>query len=83
MQAVWIHAGDSLHEHAQAQTWLDGNPFVWVASDFDSMRELRQYFRNDREVDKQDIYISSYWKRGVTKDGHKVLKQQDAQTLAS
>ncbi|MEZ9513002.1 siderophore-interacting protein [Vibrio breoganii] len=79
MQAVWIHAEDSLSEHAQAQTWLDGNPFVWVATDFDSMRELRQYFRNDKEIDKQDIYISSYWKQGVSEDGHKAIKKQDAE----
>ena len=47
------------------------------------MRELRQYFRNEKEVAKENIYISSYWKRGVTKDGHKAIKRADAETLAS
>ncbi|WP_299136328.1 siderophore-interacting protein [uncultured Vibrio sp.] len=63
--------------------WLDGQVSVWTACEFESMRELRQYFRNEKEVAKENIYISSYWKRGVTEDGHKVLKQQDAQALAN
>ena len=63
--------------------WLDGQVSIWTACEFESMRELRQYFRNEKEVAKENIYISSYWKRGVTEDGHKVLKQQDAQALAS
>jgi NADPH-dependent ferric siderophore reductase len=43
------------------------------------MRALRQYFRNEKEVERGNIYISSYWKKGVSEEGHKVIKQQDAQ----
>ncbi|NVJ56308.1 MAG: siderophore-interacting protein, partial [Vibrionaceae bacterium] len=38
----------------------------------------RQYLRNDKQVKRENIYISSYWKQGVSEDGHKVIKQQDA-----
>ncbi|GAD90869.1 putative siderophore-interacting protein [Vibrio halioticoli NBRC 102217] len=78
MQATWI-TDEPLNKTVQALPWLDGSPFVWVASDFDSMRELRQYFRNDKNIPKDDIYISSYWKEGIAEDGHKVLKKQDAE----
>ena len=74
---------ETLSQTVRNIEWLDGQVSVWTACEFESMRELRQYFRNEKEVAKENIYISSYWKRGVTEDGHKVLKQQDAQTLAS
>jgi NADPH-dependent ferric siderophore reductase len=44
------------------------------------MRALRQYFRNEKEVDRENIYISSYWKKGVSEDGHKVIKREDAES---
>ncbi|MFS1443115.1 MULTISPECIES: siderophore-interacting protein [unclassified Vibrio] len=74
---------ETLSQTVRSIEWLDGQVSVWTACEFESMRELRQYFRNEKEVAKENIYISSYWKRGVTEDGHKVLKQQDAQALAN
>ena len=59
--------------------WFEGQAAVWCACEFDAMRSLRQYLRNEKEVDRDFIYISSYWKNGVAEDGHKALKQQDAQ----
>lgn len=79
-KVTWLVDGDSLPETVEAQPWLDGSPFVWVASEFDSMRALRRYFRNEKEIDKDSIYISSYWKQGVSEDGHKAIKQEDAKT---
>ncbi|NVN81198.1 MULTISPECIES: siderophore-interacting protein [unclassified Vibrio] len=74
---------ETLSQTVRNIEWLDGQVSIWTACEFESMRELRQYFRNEKEVAKENIYISSYWKHGVTEDGHKVLKQQDAQALAS
>ncbi|MEZ8226312.1 siderophore-interacting protein [Vibrio splendidus] len=73
---------ETLSQTVRNTEWLEGQVSIWTACEFESMRELRQYFRNEKEVAKENIYISSYWKRGVTEDGHKVLKQQDAQALA-
>lgn len=79
VQVIWLTADESLPATVFAQPWLAGEPSVWVACEFDDMRAMRRYFRNDKQVSKERIYISSYWKQGVTEDGHKVLKQQDAQ----
>ncbi|OIQ26401.1 siderophore-interacting protein [uncultured Vibrio sp.] len=77
-QVVWLTGEESLESHVKALPWLSGQASVWTACEFDSMRALRQYFRNEKEVSKENIYISSYWKKGVSEDGHKVIKQQDA-----
>lgn len=63
-----------------SKPWIGDNASVWCACEFDTMRSLRQYFRNEKEVEKENIYISSYWKQGVSEDGHKQLKQDDAKT---
>ncbi|MCC4800362.1 NADPH-dependent ferric siderophore reductase [Enterovibrio norvegicus] len=80
----WVVAdkSESLAVRAKQKAWLDGDVFVWSASEFDTMRELRQYFRNEKDVDRDNIYISSYWKNGVTEEGHKVIKQKDAEGVA-
>lgn len=81
VKIIWVNKaqGESLTEVVKAQPWLPGQCAVWCACEFDSMRTLRQYFRNERAVEREFIYISSYWKNGVTEDGHKVIKRQDAE----
>lgn len=63
-----------------ALPWLEGRPSVWAACEFSGMRALRKYFKQDRQVGKKDLYVSSYWKRGLSEDQHKKVKQQDAAT---
>ena len=75
----WVFESDDLAQAARELPWLEGRASVWCACEFDSMRALRQYFRNEKEVERENIYISSYWKQGVAEDGHKVIKQKDAQ----
>lgn len=85
IKVTWLiedETEETLSQTVRNLEWLDGQVSIWTACEFESMRELRQYFRNEKEVSKENIYISSYWKRGVTEDGHKMLKQQDAQALA-
>ncbi|MBD1557551.1 siderophore-interacting protein [Vibrio sp. S9_S30] len=78
-----IKSGDeSLVSVVEKQEWLEGKPGVWCASEFTIMRQLRQYFRNDREVEREAIYISSYWKHGRTEDQHKIDKKKDADQQA-
>jgi len=81
VKLIWAIAehGEKLVDTVKAQVWLDGQCSVWCACEFDSMRSLRQYFRNDKDIDREFIYISSYWKNGVSEDGHKALKREDAE----
>lgn len=76
MQIIWL-TEQTISQAVYDLEWLEGEVSVWCACEFDAMRAMRQYFRNDKHVDRDNIYISSYWKHGVTEDGHKVIKRQD------
>ena len=79
----WIinaHPGEdsqSLLEQVKALPWLDGKVAIWAACEFSSMRTLRAYFKERDDLEKGNIYVSSYWKHGLNEDQHKVEKRQD------
>ncbi|SBS34092.1 Vibriobactin utilization protein ViuB [Marinomonas spartinae] len=60
--------------------WLEGIPSVWAACEFSSMKALRAFFKNDKAISKENLYISSYWKQGSNEDQHKIAKRDDAET---
>lgn len=70
-----------LLEQVKTLTWLSGQPAVWAACEFHSMRALRQYFKVERPIPKSHLYISSYWKLDRTEDQHKIEKREDAQNM--
>ncbi|MCG7519910.1 siderophore-interacting protein [Ruegeria sp. Ofav3-42] len=58
--------------------WRDGHGSLWAACEFNSMRALRTYFRTERGVSRDQLYLSSYWKSGATEEEHKKIKGADA-----
>lgn len=67
----------SLLEHVKTLKWLDGNVAIWAACEFSSMRALRAFFKERSDVEKGNLYISSYWKHGLNEDQHKIEKRED------
>ncbi|MGB2063738.1 MAG: siderophore-interacting protein [Marinomonas gallaica] len=67
----------SLLNHVKTLKWLDGNVAIWAACEFSSMRALRAFFKERSDVEKGNLYISSYWKHGLNEDQHKVKKRED------
>ncbi|MBU4529742.1 MAG: siderophore-interacting protein [Hoeflea sp.] len=84
----WVvnpHPGQSsalLLERVRRLDWPEGNPSVWAACEFSSMRALRDYFRSERNLTPSNLYISSYWKAGSDEDAHKIAKRKDATVTA-
>lgn len=82
----WIvtpHPGENatnLLSQVTELAWHPGNASVWIACEFNSMKALRQYFKHDRPVTRERLYISSYWKLGNNEDQHKVHKRMDAES---
>ena len=72
-----------LAEKIRALPWMEGKPSVWTACEFDTMRELRSYYRTERAVARDAFYLSSYWRAGCTEDQHKVAKQRDTSATAA
>jgi len=71
------HSHFPLAERVMQTQWLKGQPAIWVASEFNSIKVLRKYFKEERDLDRQSLYISSYWKLGLSEEEHKQLKQQE------
>lgn len=78
IKIIWLTEDESITETVKALPWQDDEVSVWSACEFEDMRALRQYFRKEKQVPRQHSYISSYWKRGVSEDTHKVLKKEEA-----
>lgn len=57
--------------------WLPGTPYPWFAGEFNTMRLVRRYFRDEKGIDKRAMYVSSYWKIGETDEGMKRAKRLD------
>lgn len=62
----------------EAAASAEGRVAGWAASEFSAMRELRQLLREDMGLGPRELYISSYWKRGMDEGEHKKVKRQDA-----
>lgn len=69
----------ALAEQVKAINWPDATTAVWCACEFHSMREIRRYLRETHTLEKQNLYISSYWKIGRSEDQHKQDKTADQQ----
>jgi NADPH-dependent ferric siderophore reductase len=69
---------DLLANAVRALPWPKGSPYAWVATEFSAMKALRSYLRDERGLGTDRLYISSYWKAGLTEDGHREAKRADA-----
>ncbi|MCG7550169.1 siderophore-interacting protein [Pseudoalteromonas sp. Of7M-16] len=68
-----------LLDTVQALDWHQGRVFVWCACEFDTMKTLRRWFKRTKGIEKEQMYVSSYWKYDCTEDEHKVEKRVDSQ----
>lgn len=85
LEIVWVENPSPINnpsrisETVQTLTWLDGKASVWVAGEFATSRKLRQYFRHEKLIDRDFMYVSCYWKIGATDEGMKTAKRNDAE----
>lgn len=83
MEVVWVvnpKAGSDespLYDAIKKIQWLEGQVGIWTACEFKTMKKIRQYFREEKKVEKPHLYFSSYWKQGLKEEDHKVVKRED------
>ena len=86
MEVIWLIQEDSdlpnkqLVETIRAVNWLPGRVYPWFAGEFDGMRNMRAYFRDEKNIDIHSMYLSCYWKLGATDEGMKRAKRIDAES---
>lgn len=69
---------NKLINKVKAIKWLNSNLSLWVACEFGTMKILRNFFIKEKKIDKDKIYISSYWKIDSDQEEHKILKKKDS-----
>ena len=52
----------------------DDTTSVFIAGEFTTIGALRTYFRDEIDVPKERLYVSSYWKAGLDEPAHKIVK---------
>lgn len=76
VNVIWEHK-QSLPSRLKQLDWLEGPPAIWVACEFSDMRAIRTWLKDEKAVARENIYISSYWKKGRSEDQHKIEKKRD------
>lgn len=69
-------SADELNEVLVAHKSLTVNS-LWCAGEYQVMRAVRRFASDNFEIQRENQYLSSYWKPGMTEDGHKVFKQSE------
>jgi NADPH-dependent ferric siderophore reductase len=87
-EATFVHrdsVGDGgLEAAVRALEWLDGPVHAFVHGEAEEvMRGVRPYLRTERGLERDQLSISGYWRRGRTEDGFREWKSEFARTDAA
>ncbi|NWO07046.1 MAG: siderophore-interacting protein, partial [Alteromonadaceae bacterium] len=69
-----IHSTSALSDRANSLD-IASLKGVWCAGEYQIMRTVRALVSEKLNVERPQQYFSSYWKQGMTEDGHKIFKQ--------
>lgn len=73
---------DLLEAALREHSWPRGRTYAWAACEFSAMRLLRGLLRDERNLGPEQLYLSSYWKSGLSEENHKIAKREDAMQVA-
>ncbi|MGV9339329.1 siderophore-interacting protein [Streptomyces sp. NPDC003688] len=81
VEVVWLHRGDrpvgeALVEAVQALEFPEGRPHVFVHGEASFVKELRRMLRVERQLPREDLSISGYWRLGHNEDGWQASKPE-------
>lgn len=83
---IWLHNenpqnGSSLAAKVKEQLLPEENRSAYVAAEFSSVKEIRNYLRKEKGWDAKELYAYSYWKSGEAEDKSAVERHQENETL--
>ena len=70
---IWTHNpipqnGSKIASILKQQRLPKTSRFAYVAAEFSSVKEIRNYLRKDQHWEREELYAYSYWKSGVAED---------------
>ena len=80
----WLHRNETAaHGHLLINALLNVNtpdagvkPYVWVAAEFETIKQLRNHFREKWNLDKSELHAVAYWKLDMDEDKFHDLRHQ-------
>lgn len=73
----WVSS--DLPAAVRALPWpADGALSAWVAGEYSAIKEIRSYLKEERGLAAENLFCSSYYKRGEAEEEHRALKQAEA-----
>ncbi|MER6632026.1 siderophore-interacting protein [Streptomyces sp. NPDC000987] len=80
VEVVWLHRGDrpvgeALVEAVRALRFPEGRVHAFVHGEAHFVKELRRLLRIEREIPREDLSISGYWRLGHNEDGWQASKR--------
>ncbi|MBQ1098103.1 siderophore-interacting protein [Streptomyces sp. b94] len=81
VDVVWLHRGDrpvgqALVEALRGLDFPAGRVHAFVHGEAACMKELRGLLRVEREIPREDLSISGYWRLGHNEDGWQASKRE-------
>ncbi|MEU9141198.1 siderophore-interacting protein [Streptomyces sp. NPDC048404] len=79
-EVVWLHRGDwpvgtALVEAVRALEFPEGRLHAFVHGEAAFVKELRRLLRVERQIPREDLSISGYWRLGHNEDGWQAAKR--------
>lgn len=86
IQMHWVHnphpeKGSNLADKVKSLPVPEGNKFAYVACEFDTVKQLRHYFRKELNWSNKELYAYSYWKSGVAEDRSTQDRRQEKSSM--
>ncbi|KAB1150619.1 siderophore-interacting protein [Streptomyces luteolifulvus] len=81
VEVVWLHRGDrpvgaALVEAVRALQFPEGRVHAFVHGEAAFVKELRRLLRVERQIPREDLSISGYWRLGHNEDGWQASKRE-------
>ncbi|MFE9058161.1 siderophore-interacting protein [Streptomyces mutabilis] len=81
VEVVWLHRGDrpvgqALVEAVRGLDFPEGRVHAFVHGEAACVKELRRFLRVEREIPREDLSISGYWRLGHNEDGWQASKPE-------
>ncbi|GHB62483.1 siderophore-interacting protein [Streptomyces viridiviolaceus] len=81
VEVVWLHragrpTGQALVEAVRALDFPEGRVHAFVHGEAGCVKELRKLLRVERQIPREDLSISGYWRLGHNEDGWQASKRE-------